>query len=84
VATRIAGVPRLVQDGSNGLLVSSNNFMELSEKIGRLWRQPLLRENLSLAGRQTIVERFSFAARMDRVRALYDRLVGDRRRGTFP
>ena len=81
VATRIAGVPRLIEDGQNGLLISSNNLVELRESLARLWREPFLRARLALAGRQTIIQRYSFAARMDRVREIYDRMMTAPRRG---
>jgi glycosyltransferase involved in cell wall biosynthesis len=81
VATRIAGVPRLVEDGENGLLISPNNLVELCDSLVRLWREPSLRARLALAGRQTIIQRYSFAARMDRVREIYDRMMSAPRRG---
>jgi glycosyltransferase involved in cell wall biosynthesis len=81
VATRIAGVPRLVQDGENGILITPGSHMELSQAIERLIHTTQLRHQLAVAGRDTIVRRYSFAARMERVRELYDRLLGGARSG---
>jgi glycosyltransferase involved in cell wall biosynthesis len=76
VATRIAGVPTLVRDGSDGLLVEPGNLAQLKAAIGRLVDDTSLRRALAESGRKTIEERFSFARRMEKVAAVYDRLLG--------
>jgi glycosyltransferase involved in cell wall biosynthesis len=76
VATRVAGVPRLVQDGANGLLVEPGELGELSAALGRLTQSAALRRRLAEAGRRTVEERYSFAERMAKFRALYDDLLG--------
>jgi glycosyltransferase involved in cell wall biosynthesis len=75
VATRVNGVPRLVQDGVNGLLVSPGSVDELASAIGRLAGNLHDRQHLAIAGRETVVKKFSFAARMDKIRAIYDRVL---------
>ena len=76
LATRIAGVPRLIEDGINGLLVQPGSVDELTQALGRLLSDVELRQRLRQAGRETIVQRYSFSARMDKVRAIYDDLLG--------
>jgi glycosyltransferase involved in cell wall biosynthesis len=76
LATRIAGVPRLIGDGVNGLLVEPGSAEALAGALGRLLAKPDLRGRLAEAGRRTVQERYSFAARMQRVRAVYDELLG--------
>jgi glycosyltransferase involved in cell wall biosynthesis len=79
VATRIAGVPRLVRHGENGLVVAPGMVEELTEGVQRLARQPELRQAFARAGRETIETRYSFAARMQKLAELYDDLLsGDR------
>jgi glycosyltransferase involved in cell wall biosynthesis len=80
VATRIAGVPRLVQHEQSGLLVEPNNESALTEALERMLRDQALRLSLARQARRTIETRYSFQGRMDKVRALYDRLLerGDR------
>jgi glycosyltransferase involved in cell wall biosynthesis len=77
-ATRIAGVPRLVRHGENGLLVEPGNAGPLAAALGRLLREPDLRARLGKAGRETVAAGYGFAARMDKFRRLYDRLLGTR------
>ncbi|MBD3673136.1 MAG: glycosyltransferase family 4 protein [Planctomycetaceae bacterium] len=75
VSTKVAGIPRLIQHNENGVLVDAGNETELREALSRLIEQPALREKLSIAGRQTIEQEFSFQSRMEQVAALYDRLL---------
>lgn len=80
VATRVAGVPRLIADGENGLLAEPGDLAGLTQALARLLVDAPLRRRLSQAGRTTIETRYSFAARMDKIRAVYDDLLG--RNGT--
>ena len=75
VATRVAGVPRLVRDGENGLLVEPGDEAALADRLRLVLSDAALAGRVRRAARQTIVERYSFAARMDKVRALYDQLL---------
>ncbi len=75
VATRIAGVPRVIDDGVNGLLVSPGSVEELAAALLRLIHDEELRRRLGLAGRQTIETRYSFARRMQKIAAIYDDLL---------
>lgn len=75
VATRIAGVPRLVRDEANGLLVEPGDAGQLAEAVSRLFKDCDLRRRLGTAGRRTIEESYSFDARMAKVRAVYRELL---------
>ena len=61
VATRIAGVPRLIEDGQQGLLVEPGDASALAEAINRLIESEPLRQRLAAAARQRVEQRFSFA-----------------------
>jgi len=75
VATRVAGVPRLICDGENGLLVDSGDAGQLAAAIGDLLARPQQREAFARAARKAIEERFSFRVRMEKVAAIYDELL---------
>jgi glycosyltransferase involved in cell wall biosynthesis len=86
VATRIAGVPRLLRDGENGLLVEPGSVDGLAGALLRLLRDADLRARLAAAGRRTVENDYSFAARMEKIAGIYDSLLGrppggDRNRG---
>lgn len=77
VATRIAGVPRLVQDGRNGLIVSPGDNDELTDALRRLLTDRALLERLAHAGRETIEQAYSFETRMAKICQVYDELLAD-------
>jgi glycosyltransferase involved in cell wall biosynthesis len=58
VATRIAGVPELVEEGVSGLLVTPGNADELAAALERLASSPQERESMGLAGRRKVVQDF--------------------------
>lgn len=75
VATNIAGVPRLIADRVNGLLVPPDDVDGLFHALAALLRDPPLRERLAAAGRDTVETRYSFRRRMEKIRAVYDELL---------
>jgi len=75
VATRIAGVPRVVEHERSGLLVEPGSETQLGEALRRLLGDPQLRRRLAAAGRQTIENRYSFERRMEKVRAVYEEVL---------
>ena len=74
-ATRVAGVPRLIEDGDNGLLVEPGDRAGLAKALGAALRDGELRQRLARAGRATVEAKYSFAARMDKLAALYDEML---------
>ena len=76
VATRVAGVPDLIRDEVDGLVVDPGSVAGLAESIGRLLRDRGLRGQLAEEGRRRVEARSSFMARTDRLRASYDELLG--------
>jgi glycosyltransferase involved in cell wall biosynthesis len=76
VATRVAGIPRLIRDGDNGLLVEPGDAAGLSGALARLLRDPALRARFRRAGRDTVETGYSFVARMKKIRDIYDELSG--------
>jgi glycosyltransferase involved in cell wall biosynthesis len=75
VATRVAGVPRMIEDGVNGLLIAPGSCEELTRALTRLAADSGMRARLGYAARKTIATRYSFAVRMQKVKALYDTLL---------
>jgi glycosyltransferase involved in cell wall biosynthesis len=76
VATRIAGVPKVVEDGVSGLLIEAGDETALADAIRCVAVDAELREKLGTGGRRCMIERFSFHKRMERVREVYDRVLG--------
>jgi glycosyltransferase involved in cell wall biosynthesis len=76
VATRIAGVPRVVEDGVSGKLVEPGDVEALTAALAALLGDAELRRRFASAGRRTVEDRYSFARRMERLAALYDGMLG--------
>jgi glycosyltransferase involved in cell wall biosynthesis len=79
VATRVNGVPRLVQDGRNGFLVEPGDLDGLTTALRGLLTNPGLRDLFRAAGRRTVETRYSFPTRMTRLKRIYDDLLGGER-----
>ncbi len=74
-ATRIAGVPLLVQDGENGLIVEPGSVEELRNALGRLLADSDLCARLGREARATVEARYNFHARMEKIRGVFDELL---------
>ena len=75
VATRIAGIPRLIQDGRNGFLIDAGDQAALDRSLAGLLTNPELRDLFRRAARRTVETRYSFPTRMARLARLYDDLL---------
>lgn len=70
VATRVSGLPELVEDGHNGLLVPPRDPAALAAAIERLLADPALRRRLGAAARETVARHFDARNEADRLLAL--------------
>jgi glycosyltransferase involved in cell wall biosynthesis len=75
VATRIAGVPDMLDGGRCGAIVPPASATELASALADLLQSPHRRANLAATAREFVASRYSFAARMDRMQAIYDELL---------
>lgn len=66
VATRVGGIPDVVEEGVTGFLVDPGDTEALAERLGQLARDPELRRRLGDTGRERVPSRYAV-----------DRLVGD-------
>ncbi|MGZ3715526.1 MAG: glycosyltransferase [Ktedonobacterales bacterium] len=79
VASQVGGLPSIVRDGENGLLVRWRCAQSFAECFDRLLADRALYATLAGAARRS-VERFDWAAIGDEVRALYQDLTADEER----
>jgi glycosyltransferase involved in cell wall biosynthesis len=54
IASRIGGLPEIVEDGVTGLLFEPGNAKDLASKISRLWGDPALCRSMGLASHEKI------------------------------
>lgn len=75
VATRVGGIPQVIQDGYNGLLISPDDPAGLAKAILALTEDSTLRESVAREGYRTVEKRFSSTAVAQRIIELYDALL---------
>lgn len=73
VATRVGGTPELVADGETGLLVPPGDVEALAAALRRVLEDDELARRLGAGGYRRLRERFSEAAMVDRVAAIWER-----------
>ncbi len=76
VSTPVSGIPELIEDGVNGVLVAPESPEALADGLQRLAGDPALCERLARAGRATVQERFDGDVLALRMAALF-RAVGE-------
>lgn len=71
VATRVGGIPELVDDGVSGFLVERGDHNAAAAKLGRLANDPELRKKMGEAGQQIVSERFNLRHNVAQLLKLY-------------
>jgi glycosyltransferase involved in cell wall biosynthesis len=66
ITTNLSGIPELVEDQKNGLLVPSGDDTALVGAMARLLDTPALRVRLGRNGRRTVLEKFDIARNVRR------------------
>ena len=74
VASRIGGLPEVVEDGVTGFLVEPGNVAELRARLAEVLADPRLAERLGRNGRERVLERFTWAACAERCVSAYSEL----------
>jgi glycosyltransferase involved in cell wall biosynthesis len=69
VASRVAAVPELIEDGGNGLLVPPEDPAALAAALAALIADPGARLRLGRTGRARVLERFAMAPGIERLAA---------------
>lgn len=71
VATRVGGIPELVEDGKTGFLVERGDAQAIADRILKLVADPELRNRMGRAGREVARERFDLERNVEKVLGLY-------------
>ncbi len=76
VTTRITGIPELIRDGIDGLLVAPSSVEELAVALERLMDDPDLRQTLGKNGRKRVVEEYDLSKNVERLGDIFQRRLG--------
>lgn len=71
IATSVGGVPEVIEDEENGLLIPPCDPKALSVAICRLLQDDELRGRLARSGQKSVIERFSFPRMVEALDELY-------------
>jgi glycosyltransferase involved in cell wall biosynthesis len=75
VATRAGGIPEIVEDGVNGLLVPARDHHALAEAIVRALKDSDLRQRMGDAGFARVNERFTVERMVSETAGVYERVA---------
>jgi L-malate glycosyltransferase len=78
VATRVGGIPEIIDDGVEGFLVESMDVNNLAERCRQLIESPELARTMGEQGRKRVERDFSATTMADRVALVYKELLGPR------
>ena len=75
VASKTGGIPEIINDGQNGILVPPGDEYALSEAILKLYQDPELRSKLGYAGWQTVTKKFVLEKTVEDLARIYDQIL---------
>jgi len=81
VASRVGGIPEIIEEGATGLLVPPGDGAALAAAIVRLLREPELGRELAARGREKVERDFSIAAMVEGNIRIYESVLSGRRGG---
>jgi len=76
ISTRMSGIPELIEDGANGLLVAPGDPEALASAMERLSSDPQLAGALGSAGRETVLSRFSIERYVSELVSFWEDVLG--------
>jgi len=75
VASNVGGVPEIIENGVNGLLVSPGDPSKLTEACLKLLKDNELSRQIVLAGSKTVRQRFNIGSQIEQLSKLYEELT---------
>jgi glycosyltransferase involved in cell wall biosynthesis len=76
VASAVGGIPEIIEDGKNGLLVAPENPQALCDAMTTVWNDGDLAERLACAGYVTVKQHFQWETAAARYEATFMKLLG--------
>lgn len=77
IATRVGGLPDVVKDGENGLLIDAGQPQQLADALLKLYRDEGLRKSMQAASIQIVRDRFSLDQHVINLVNIYQQVLKD-------
>jgi len=78
IATKVSGIPELIEDGRTGLLVQPKDSSGLAKGILKLLKDPDLADKMGKAAREKMLNGFSSDIMVERIDGLYKDLLNEK------
>jgi len=78
IASNVGGIPEIIKDGENGILVPPGDCERLEQSILTMMRNKELRMRLAESGYETAKDRFAIQKVVEKTENLYMELILDR------
>jgi glycosyltransferase involved in cell wall biosynthesis len=75
IASRIGGLPHLIDDGETGLLYSPEDPLDFREKLDYLLNNPDLSASMGLKGRNYVIQNFSETSYYNKLMKIYEEVM---------
>ena len=80
VASRVGGIPEVVEDGKQGLLFSPQNEEDCVRAITTILRDDDLRKKMGQSGRERVLKHFSIEKILPQYEQLYEDTIANVKR----
>jgi colanic acid/amylovoran biosynthesis glycosyltransferase len=75
VTTRIAGIPELIRDGIDGLLVAPSDLDGLVDALAKLMGDVELRKRIARSGRERVQEQYDLRKNVEKLATIFDERI---------
>jgi glycosyltransferase involved in cell wall biosynthesis len=75
IATKIGGIPEIVEEGKTGFLIPPKNPIQIADAVKRLLKDSKMRKNMGAEGRKKVKEKFSIKDTVHKIENLYYSLL---------
>ena len=76
ISTWVAGIPELIRNGTDGLLVPAGDQEALARAIRKLIDEPQLRASIGVAGRKRVLEQYNLSVNVSRLATVFQTQLG--------
>ena len=79
ISTRVGGIPELIEEGQNGILIDPGDRKALLEALVALLDDPILRETMGQNNIKKIREKYDIPIYIQKLKSLYLEILGEKK-----